>query len=68
MDFKDRVVSDPRICGGAAVIRGTRVTVQTLLASLDEGATIAEIVADFPAVTEDDLKAVIALFRSTEHQ
>jgi uncharacterized protein (DUF433 family) len=51
---------DPNICGGEPVIRGTRVTLRTLLASLAEGADEAEILADFPAVTREDLRAVIA--------
>ena len=40
------------VCGGEWIITGTRVTVRTLLASLAEGATVAEILADFPTVTE----------------
>jgi uncharacterized protein (DUF433 family) len=48
------------LCGGALVIKGTRVPVRTLLASLAEGATEAEVLADFPSVTQDGLRAVIA--------
>lgn len=48
------------VCGGEWVIIGTRVTVRTLLASLAEGATVAEILADFPTLTEPAVRAVIA--------
>ena len=48
------------VCGGALVVKGTRVQVRTLLASLAEGATEAEVLADFPTVTHDGLRAVIA--------
>lgn len=48
------------VCGGALVVRGTRVPVRTLLASLAEGATETEIRTDFPTVTCDGLRAVIA--------
>ena len=48
------------LCGGELVVKGTRVTVRTLLASLAEGASINEIRADFPTVTEDALRAVVA--------
>ena len=48
------------VCGGALVIKRTRVTVRTLLASLAEGASSAEISEDFPSVSPDALKAVIA--------
>jgi uncharacterized protein (DUF433 family) len=48
------------VCGGQLVIKGTRVTVRTLLASLAEGATTEEIRADFPAVSAEALRAVVA--------
>ena len=48
------------LCGGALVVKGTRVPVRTLLASLAEGATEAEVLADFPTVTHEGLRAVIA--------
>lgn len=50
----------PDICGGQPVVRGTRVPLRTVLASLAEGATIEEIVADFPTLTADQVRAVIA--------
>lgn len=42
------------------VLKDTRVTVRTVLASLAEGATIEEILADFPTLTEAAVRAVIA--------
>ena len=60
MNFQEYFVRDPKICGGAPVIKGTRVTLRTILASLAEGATIEDILKDFPTLTEDDVRAVIA--------
>lgn len=60
MNYEDRFVRDPRVCGGEAVIKGTRVTLRTVLASLAEGATMEEIVADYPSLTEEDVRSVIA--------
>jgi uncharacterized protein (DUF433 family) len=60
MDYERRFVRDPRICGGETVIKGTRVTLRTVLASLAEGATVAEIIADFPSLSEEDVRAAIA--------
>ena len=48
------------VCGGETVIRGTRVTLRTVLASLAEGATVDEILADFPSLSAEDVQAVIA--------
>jgi uncharacterized protein (DUF433 family) len=50
----------PSVCGGALVVKGTRVPVKTLLASLAEGSTVEDILADFPTVTEEAMRAVIA--------
>ena len=50
----------PDLCGGEAVIRGTRVTLRTVLTSLAEGDSFEEILADFPTLSLDDLHAVIA--------
>lgn len=58
--YMDFFVRDPGICGGDAVIKGTRVPVRTILASLAEGATGEQILADFPTLTESDIRAVIA--------
>ena len=42
------------------MIKGTRVTVRTILASLAEGARVEEILEDFPTLREEDVRAVIA--------
>ena len=48
------------VCGGETVIKGTRVPLRTLLASLAEGASVEEILADFPTVSREAMRAVIA--------
>ena len=58
--FSDRIVRDRRICGGQAVIKGTRVTLRTLLASLADGDSVEEILKDFPSLTSEDVWAAIA--------
>jgi uncharacterized protein (DUF433 family) len=59
-DYRDRLERNPRIAGGEAVFKGTRVTLRTVLASLAEGATVEEILNDFPTLGGDDLRAAIA--------
>ena len=68
MDYKKRIVRDPGICGGEAVIRGTRVTVRTILASLAEGMSVAEIVENFPTLDEEAVRAVIAFAASSAEE
>jgi uncharacterized protein (DUF433 family) len=60
MNYDERIERRPQVAGGEAVIKGTRVTLRTVLASLAEGATTAEILEDFPTLTEADIRAVIA--------
>lgn len=60
MNYNARFTRDPGISGGQAVIRGTRVTVRTVLASLAEGARVEEILEDFPTLRDEDVRAVIA--------
>ena len=58
--WAERIIRDPRICGGQAVIKGTRVILRTLLASLADGDSVEEILKDFPSLTPEDMRAVIA--------
>lgn len=60
MNFNDLIVRDSRICGGAPVIKGTRVTLRTVLASLAAGASVEEIVHSFPSLKPEQVKTVIA--------
>lgn len=60
MDYFTHFERDPGVCGGQWVIKGTRLPVRTLLASLAEGASLEEILADFPTLSREDLRAVIA--------
>ncbi len=60
MNYRERISREPRVCGGEPVIKSTRVTLRTLLASLSEGDSIEEILADHPTLTAEDIRAVIA--------
>jgi uncharacterized protein (DUF433 family) len=56
----DLIVRDKGICGGEPVFRGTRVTLRTVLASVADGDSVEQIVASFPTVTVEQVRAVIA--------
>ena len=60
MNFKPYITRDPKTCGGEPVITGTRITVRTILASLAEGMGTEELLLDFPTLTRDALRAVVA--------
>jgi uncharacterized protein (DUF433 family) len=55
-----RIAVDPAICGGRPTLTGTRVRVTDVLEMLAGGATSVEIAQDFPYISEDDVRAVLA--------
>lgn len=58
--YENRIVRDPTICGGAPIIKGTRIRVKVILDNLVEGHTEQEIVKSYPTLTLDDVRAVIS--------
>ena len=60
VDYARHFARDPAIRGGETVLRGTRVTLRTVLASPAEGASPTEILEDFPTLTDEQIRAVIA--------
>lgn len=51
MDYRNRIIRDPKIFGGTAVIKGTRVPVRIILASLAEGDRIRPCTRAMFAIT-----------------
>ena len=60
MDYLDRIVIDSEIRFGKPTVRGTRITVGDVLSYLASGMREAEILADFPSLTRDDMRACLA--------
>ena len=56
----DRILIDPRICGGKPCIRGTRIWVSLILDFLADGMSEAELCADYPPLTHEDVLAALA--------
>jgi uncharacterized protein (DUF433 family) len=55
-----RHVVDPNVCFGKPCIRGTRIWVSLLLDFLANGMSIEEILAEYPHLMEEDVRAAIA--------
>lgn len=60
MTWRDHIVSDPAVCHGQACIQGTRIPVAVVLDNLAAGQTHAEIIAEYPALTEAAIRAAAA--------
>lgn len=54
-----RITSDPAIFGGKPIIRGHRFAVEHLLGYLGAGTTEAELLAEFPFLEPDDVRAAL---------
>jgi uncharacterized protein (DUF433 family) len=66
--YQSTLTFEPGKCGGKPCIRGLRITVYDVLSYLASGMTHAEILADFPALTETDLLACLAYAADRERQ
>ena len=60
MDPQDRISTDPAVRSGKPCVRGTRITVYDVLEYLAGGMSEDEILADFPSLSRDDLRACLA--------
>ncbi len=49
------IVTHPDICNGKAVIRGTRITVQTLMELVLAGESDKQILKSYPRLSKDDI-------------
>lgn len=56
----------PGLRGGRPVIRGMRITVGDVLGWLASGMSVAEIIEDFPELTESDIRAALAFAAERE--
>ncbi len=55
----DRIESRPDVCNGKPVIRGTRITVRTVLSHLSAGDTMADVLEAFPCLEREDVLACL---------
>jgi uncharacterized protein (DUF433 family) len=55
----DRIVISPDICNGRPVIRGTRITAQTVLEFLATGDSIEDVLQEYPTLTRADVQACL---------
>lgn len=60
MDYRDVITIDPGKRGGKPTIRGMRISVQDVLEYLAGGMSEEEILADFPELTREDIRACLA--------
>lgn len=55
----DRITFDPSIMGGRACFRGMRITVSTIVGQIAHGATVDEVLGDYPAIEREDIQEAL---------
>ncbi len=58
-NYLHRITMDPDICHGKPVVRRMRYPVEMILDLLSAGMTYEEIIADYPAITIEDIQACL---------
>ncbi len=64
--YTDIISINPAIRSGKPIIRGLRYTVYDILSYLAAGMTVAEILEDFPDLTEEDIQACLSFAADRE--
>jgi uncharacterized protein (DUF433 family) len=59
MNWRDRIMADPRVCHGKACIKGTRIMVSVILDNLAVGESVDEIIRSYPSLTHEDIQAAM---------
>lgn len=55
-----RITVNPNVCFGKPCIRGTRIWVSLIVDNLAEGISEAELLAAYPQLEPDDIRAALA--------
>jgi len=57
--MSERISIKPDVCNGRPVIRGTRITVQTVLEFLTAGDSVEDVLEEYPRLTRADVRACL---------
>ncbi len=68
MNWQDRISVNPAVRSGKPCVRGTRITVYDVLEYLAGGMTEDKVLADFPDLTRDDIRACLAFAAARERR
>ena len=68
MEIQERITIDPLVRFGKPCVRGTRLTVGDVLGTLASGCSEAELLGDFPQLTNEDVLACLAFTAERERR
>lgn len=68
MDWQTRIEVNPGVRSGKPCVKGTRITVYDVLEYLAGGMSEDKILADFPDLTRDDIRACLSFAAARERR
>jgi uncharacterized protein (DUF433 family) len=68
MDWSEYITADPQVCHGKACIKGTQIMVSVILDNLADGLSVEQIVANYPSLTPEAVRATIAYAAELSHE
>jgi uncharacterized protein (DUF433 family) len=68
LDYSKIISIDPERRSGKPCVRGLRITVYDVLDYMASGMSQAEILADFPDLTETDIRACLAFAADSDRR
>ena len=66
--IREHLTADPAVCSGQVCVKGTRITVYDVLGYLAAGMTVEQVVADFPTLKTEDVRACLAFAADRERK
>ena len=63
MDWRERIICDPKILMGKPSVKGTRISVELILGWLSAGWSFEQLLDSYPNITRDDVLAALAYAR-----
>lgn len=64
----DRIAVDPNLCHGQPCVKGTRIMVWLILNFLANGDGVEDILAAYPSLTQEDVRACLAYAAETSRE
>ena len=68
MSLEDRIIINPAVRSGKPCIKGTRITVYDVLEYLAGGMSEDQILADFPSLEREDIRACLMFAAARERR
>ena len=67
MDWRQRIVCDPKILAGKPTIKGARISVELILGWFSSGWNTEQVLESYPNITRDDILATFAYAQELLH-